>query len=302
MRKTTLLIAIALITFVTACIPERNNVTPNPGQNSSGTQQPPPNQPIDSPNTPNDGISIVGFKDIDITSYAKKEMSLNIRCDSCNANELFLSISGGSNNLKTVFTKESGYSDFNTQLKLEANFPKPGVHPIEIVATDRQGKKNTFKKNITVKQPTRDECNKAFRQATASFFHSSLKTSGGANVDTVLPQTFIQVLEKGDGNLYFKKIPLLWTNTASSRYISYQGGIDFHVRFSVDCDNGNIIIPEQIIQGRSWGDTQYFNVKGSGKINFDTKHYEITYTSILYNGSTAISTQEFKLFTILRNR
>lgn len=301
MKKKTLLLGMAILLSIAACIKEKKSVVPQTDDDDHTVNDTPiivqPEDTggvkADTPIVAYNGITITGLKTEinDIDNFGTTVFDLNVKCDSCNGEELFLSVEDLNDpRLLVVFTKESGYSDFNTKLVIKSYFPERQAYHIKISVSDRKGKKTTYKVNIRTTKPTQPNCDKYFSNATSGMNFNEVRYMsiykqgvGTTNIDTITNTT-----------TRLDEILLGWNTPYNGFYRSYKATTNNHLFTDFNCYTGELNIPEQVLEGKIGSEKNYFTVIGSGNMNLDNMTYEIIYTSRYKDGSTYI-VETFKL-------
>ena len=298
MRKSTLLIILAAIVTITACIKEKDNVVPR-SDDDNGIDS-----PIVVPPKPvaNNGITVSGVSDINVGLYGSRVLDVNVKCDSCKGNEIFLSVEGQHTRLKTTISKESGFSDYNSTIKTVSSFAKPGKYPVTIIASTRKGQKVTYNKNIVVDNVTKGKCNEFFDWAwhSGSAVVKLVSFSGQAVDSQIANGLFIRNNHKEE-NLYFWQLTLAGNYNGRTPYYSNVTQSLYHVLFTFDCNTATATIPRQIIRGVpiGTGNAKFFTIEGTGKLNVDSNTFEFDYTSTYSDGGSNI-VERFKVTKDLR--
>ncbi len=303
MKKRTLLVAMASLVTIAACIKEKKSVVPETGDNNNNdtpvVTQPVDTSKTDTPKVAGDSIVITGIDHIGLNAYGFKVLNLNVKCDSCDGDEIFLSVEGYKNttipqNIELSFSKASGYSDFNTMLVAKSYFANKDNIGISIIATNRKGKKTVYERSILVNPVTKSECNGYFMKACSNGYFSKLThvSTGSAKVDTPINLNVRVYRNASEENLYLKDV-LLGQLKNGFWYYSDKAS-QYHMLVNYNCNTRELNIPEQVVKGKGGSGTIYFTVSGSGKLNLDNKTFELTYVSIFVDAGSSV-VQTYKL-------
>ena len=304
MNKRALLLVIAIIVTITACIKEKEDIIPktkDKQEDSAVVVQP----PIDTSgvDSTSKGIIVTGIDDIFVDLYGSKIVDLNVKCDSCNGEELFVSLEGKNipNNLEIIFTQTKGLSGFKTKLIVKSYFAKPGTYDITINATNNNGITSSYKQKIVINTPTKWECNNFFMIGLddGTFDETWLLKTNSTKVDSLIPTAPGVLHNTQESNLYLNGLVLGWNDFYGRYYRSWKT-ISYHVLMNFDCYTGKLDIPEQTIEGRVLNNiNNFFTVSGEGELNLANKTVDITYTSrYKENNSTVLHT--FKIIAKLK--
>lgn len=263
---------------------------------------------VDTPIVANNGITVTGGDEMTVGAYGAATLNLNVKCDSCNGDELFLSVDDPNNpNLELGFTKESGYSDFNTEFVVKSYFAKWGKYNLTITATDRKGKKVSYVKKLNIDGSDKFDCNRYFLKATDDGYFDQIRhisnatINGTINIDTLLPWNWkTQVMNnEPESNIYLRNVVVGWSQTLQNYLLSYKPNSDYHLLINYNCWTGGLSIPEQIVEGQDGGQKIYVTVTGSGKLNLTNRTFEIEYVCKFKEGNTTVY-QTFKLIDKLK--
>ena len=303
MKKRTLLIALAAIVTITACIKEKKNITPATTDDDDNNDTPVVVQPIDTskPQPPAKTIKITGVEDIHVGLYGSRLLNMQVECDSCFGEQISLDVTGAPNNVEMNFSTTKGPVGFTTTLSTKSRFGKSGTYPIQIVATSEKGKKSTYDVNMIIDEVDKKKCNEFFFW---SIFHPgdatyTLKSKNGVTIDTVITiKSFAGgiTINHFEPNLYFSFIAKAVTASSNSYNLLTAALYNF------DCETAKSTIPSQIIQGRYNGwpvHDKYFTIQGQGQLNIPNNTYDITYTST-YNDSGSTVTENYLVEFTLR--
>lgn len=267
MKNSLRLIAMSVILF-TACKKEETSIIP------------------EAPTPPDTSYYIDGLTDIHAMSLGQIVTQIPIVKTTADHKKVNVSFRGFPPNVKTKAEYTSGYPDYIAYLTMNFRFTPAGTYPFTVITQAEGNPAKEYDINIIVDKIPESDCQ--------YYLLSFLKWSNydiNSNSSTPIPQTLQPSLYM-DGNLrkaYFNRLLLYHDNTGngqnvftSYRAISHNSRPDnHHVEVRFDCENGNITIPQQKVEGLGGAPLSIdtFTIAGSGKGDLNTEKYTITYTS-----------------------
>lgn len=262
------LLAVAII-FTIGCKKEKNAIIPP------------------TPQPPDTSYYINGLTDIHALTLGQVVTQIPIVKATADHKKVDISFRGFPPNVKTKTNYISGYPDFIAYLTMNFRFTPAGTYPFTVITQAEDNPPKEYNINIIVDKIPESDCQ--------YYLLSYLKMSNyniTSNSSAPIPQTLQPSLYL-DGNLrkaFFSRLTLYHDNTGNGQnaYTSYRAinhnsnPNTHHVEVIFDCENGNITIPQQKVEGLGGTplSTDTFTISGSGKGDFNTEKYTITYTCI----------------------
>lgn len=278
-----ILLAVTALAFTfTACEKKKSSILPPPEVDTVYIDT---NKPVDT------SLTIAGISDVRTTPWSKVTLPITVMRNNGLEQKVTMSISGLPEGVKAKFSSVTGYTTFNTNLMLEVGFMEPGTHELKIMSISETGKSREYTIQLVVDSMTKREANVLFLNRLVV---ASVQTVDSTD-SVIYMQTSVQN-NSLESQLYLYNVVLQFSNNLSDYYRSYLLSSNYHVKFTVDVNNGTIEVPLQLIQGRSWigGVITDFTITGSGMIDIDKGQYTITYTTIHDDGGTLV-TNEYTL-------
>jgi len=281
MNRIVLALGLLALTF-TACEKKKSSILPPPEVDTVYIDT---NVyvPVDT------SLTISGISDVRTTPWSEVVLPITVMRNIGLEQKVTMSISGVPENVKAKFSAVSGYTTFNTNLMLDVRFAAPGTYEMKIVSVSETGKTKDYILHLVIDTMTNRETNALFLDKILS---ASMYTTD--STDSIFYQQTYVLNNPFENQLYLRNLVLHYTPLLTQYYVSYMTGANanYHVKVIVDLENGKLVIPDQIIQGRSWQGAQFkdFTVSGSGTIDVEKGLYTITYETIFDdNGSFVMS-------------
>lgn len=271
MNKVVLALGLLALTF-TACEKKKSSILPPPEVDTVYIDTTTV-KPVDT------SLTIAGISDIRTTPWSEVVMPITVMRNIGSEQKVSMSISGVPANVKAKFSSVTGYTTFNTNLMLDVRFATPGTYEMKIVSVSETGKTKDYILHLVIDSMTNREINSLFLSKVLT---TSLLTSD--STDSIIYQQTVLTNNTFESQLYLRNLVLNFNTTPTEYFISYMTGINsnYHVKVIVNMAEGTVVIPDQIIEGRSMQGANYkdFTVAGQGKIDIDNGTYSITYSTI----------------------
>jgi hypothetical protein len=271
MNRILLALGVLALTF-TACDKKKSSILPPPEVDTVYIDTTTV-KPVDT------SLTIAGISDIRTTPWSEVVLPITVMRNIGSEQKVSMSISGVPAGVKAEFSSVTGYTTFNTNLMLDVRFAKPGTYEMTIKSLSETGKTKDYVLHLVIDTLTNREINNLF---FSKVLNNAMPTTDSTD-STVYQQTYL-MNNALENQLYLRNIVLNIGTTFSESFISYMTGANanYHVKVMVNMAEGTVIIPDQIIEGRSMQGANYrdFTVAGQGKIDIDNGTYSITYITI----------------------
>lgn len=181
-----------------------------------------------------------------------------------------LAVAGLPAGATAIFSPATGTTPFNTTLSIKTKLTKAGTYPITIKSYSSGkvvGQEQST--SLVVKKASEKECNDFFFTAMAG---KPLTTK--SSVYNIIHST-TTVMQNSKGELYLNDVMIDYSPHSVLERLS-----DEPIIFTVDCETGQINIPEQQAgyDSIAWG-SGTAKISGTGVVDFTKNTYTITYTS-----------------------
>lgn len=291
MNRIVLALGLLALTF-TACEKKKSSILPPPEVDTVYIDT---NiyVPVDT------SLTISGISDVRTTAWSEVVLPITVMRNIGLEQKVTMSISGVPENVKAKFSAVSGYTTFNTNLMLDVRFAAPGTYEMKIVSVSETGKTKDYILHLVIDSMTNREMNTLFLSKVTN---SALITADSTD-SVIYQQTFLNN-KAIENQLYLRNVVLRFSPTFSEYFVSYLVGANgnYHVKVVVDLTNGTLLIPDQIVEGRSMQGNLYtdFTISGTGTIDIDNGTYSITYQTI-FDDNGSFVTNEYTLTGTLWN-
>lgn len=249
--------------------------------------------PVDSTVTVDTSYTLSGLRDLELNNLGTGTINVTVTRTSGPEKKVSFVIAGlPDTSVIEASGVSSGYTTFTTAIKFVTKFAKPGTYPIRFVATSDIGNDKVYNINLIIKETPKSECNQLFVAATPN----ALATYSEQE-DTLLYGQTAVINNTTQQQLFFYAM-LLEVDTALDRtFVSVNNTNGSVIRFTLDCNDGSIMLPEQEILGRSFLPTtmeRRYKISGSGQAVVGG-HARIKYTTWYdNNGDTVRNTYVIK--------
>lgn len=288
MNKVLLAIGLLALTF-TACEKKKSSILPPPEVDTVYIDT---NKPVDT------SLTIAGISDVRTTPWSEVVMPITVMRNVGLEQKVTMAIRGVPAGVKAEFSSVSGYTTFSTNLMLDVRFATPGTYELKIMSVSETGRTKDYIVQLVIDTMTTREVN--------TMFWNKLQTTQVQTTDTadsvIYTQTYI-TNNTIENQLYLRNMVLSYNTNLTEYFFSYNAAnSNYHVKVLVDMANGKLIIPDQILQGRSWqgGNYKDFTISGSGMIDIENGRYTITYETI-YDDNGSFVMGEYTVAGSLRD-
>ena len=271
MNRILLALGLLALTF-TACDKKKSSILPPPEVDTVYIDTTTV-KPVDT------SLTIAGISDIRTTPWSEVVLPITVMRNIGSEQKVSMSIGGVPAGVKAEFSSVTGYTTFNTNLMLDVRFAKPGTYEMTIKSVSETGKTKDNILHLVIDTLTNREINNLF---FSKVINTAMPTAD--STDSIVYQQTYLMNNALENQLYLRNIVLNIGSTPAESFISYLVGANanYHVKVMVNMAEGTLIIPDQIIEGRSMQGANYrdFTVAGTGKIDIDNGTYSITYITI----------------------
>lgn len=230
-------------------------------------------------NTPDTSFYVQGLTGIVLKKFGMNTLDfMSVHTDGIQRN-VKLEVAGVPSNMKVELNNASGYTPFATTAMIDVRFLSAGVYPITLTATPDRGEAKVYTVNLRVDSCTSRECNDMFW----SGLNSIMLTDTAKEELNTNPTMFFQT--QTNGMLYLRNLPMWYNSSNAQSYMTTNNTTNADmkhlVKFSFNCDNGEMMIPEQTVRAIRQAplDTMMFKVSGKGMVDLENNYYMMTYSS-----------------------
>lgn len=269
MNKVVLALGMLALTF-TACEKKKSSILPPPEVDTVYIDTTTV-KPVDT------SLTIAGISDIRTTPWSEVVMPITVMRNIGSEQKVSMSISGVPANVKAKFSSVTGYTTFNTNLMLDVRFAAPGTYEMKIVSVSETGKTKDYIVHLVIDSMTNREMNTLFWDKAVT---NGLQTTDSA--DSLIYSQTMLMNHTIESQVYFRNMVLNFSPNLTEFFTSYIATSNYHVKLMVNLTDGTLLIPDQIIQGRSLqgGNLMDFTISGNGSINIENGTYSVTYETI----------------------